>query len=221
MKRVLIFSDSLALPREKPERTVLEDTYPYLLKKHFEVYQFSKGGGLVTDLQEQAHYYKNYSPDILILQCGIVDCAPRAYSLREEYLFKLFKPLSFIRNVISHTITTRKLRRYRRKTWTHINDYRTIITNIIKIFPNTACYALSILPANTEYESLVPGISENITRYNMILKEIFNNNLIDLSDITKMGGVMSDYHHLNEKGHMIAYQKIMQQINVNQSIKEK
>ena len=87
-KRILILSDSLALPRNKPETTVVEDTYPYLLKNHFEVYQCSIGGGMVEDLLKQSFYFSQFQPDIVILLSGIVDCAPIAYSFREESLFK-------------------------------------------------------------------------------------------------------------------------------------
>ena len=74
MKRILLLTDSLAMPREEPELTLYEDTYPYLLRKKYEVFQFSKGGGLMKEFVEQTFYYNQYRPDVVILQIGIVDC---------------------------------------------------------------------------------------------------------------------------------------------------
>lgn len=83
MKRVLILSDSLALARTKPEICLYEDTYPAFLKKGFEVHQVSIGGATSADLLKQVHYHKSFNPDVVILQVGIVDCAPRFISRKE------------------------------------------------------------------------------------------------------------------------------------------
>lgn len=161
MRRIVILSDSLALPRCEPEVTEVEDTYPYLLKDSFEVFQFSKGGGVIRELREQAHYYRQYKPDIVLIQSGIVDCAPRAYSYKEEKLFEYVRPLRIIRKLLSKTITTRKLRKLRTKTWTCANDFKSECELIVNQFDKAKCYALSILPACDNYENLVPGIKKN------------------------------------------------------------
>lgn len=212
-KRILILSDSLALPRNKPETTFVEDTYPYLLKNHFEVYQCSIGGGLVGDLLKQSFYYSQYQPDIVILQSGIVDCAPRAYSMREESMFKYYKVFGLVRNVLSKTITTRKIRSIRKKVWTKLKDYKSGLNGIIKYFPDATFYALSILPASEDYENLVPGINKNVNLYNNVLKDIFDTNFISLSEIPS-NGIMSDYHHLTKEGHMFVYQKIVKALGL-------
>lgn len=207
-KRILILSDSLALPRNKPEITFVEDTYPYLLKNQFEVYQCSIGGGLSSDLLKQSFYYGQYQPDIVILQSGIVDCAPRAYSIREETLFKQFKIFGFFRTLLSRTITTRRLRSIRKKVWTKLKDYKNEINGIIQYFPKAEFFALSILPACDDYEKLVPGINNNVNAYNNVLKDIFDTKYINLSEIPQ-NGVMSDYHHLTKEGHLFVYQEII------------
>lgn len=207
MERIVILSDSLALPRTSPEVTKVEDTYPYLLRHNYEVFQFSKGGGVIHELREQAHYYCQYEPDYVILQSGIVDCAPRAYTFKEEKVFELFRPIRAFRRILSKTITTRKLRRIRRKAWTKIGDYKNECRLIVAQFPNAKCFALSILPACEEYEKIVPGITKNINAYNDVLKEVFGSRFIDLSEIPA-DGVMSDYHHLNKKGQMFVQERI-------------
>ena len=213
-KRIVILSDSLALPRDTPEVTLVEDTYPYLLKEKYDVYQFSKGGGVIRELREQAHYYRQYHPDIVILQSGIVDCAPRAYSYREEKVFELFRIIRVIRRILSNTITTRKLRSIRRKVWTPANTFKKECESIIAQFPEAQCFAISIIPASVEYEKLVPGVSKNIERYNKILKEAFGKRLIDLTCLPKEC-IMSDYHHLSKSGQTYVAERIMDVISNN------
>jgi lysophospholipase L1-like esterase len=72
---------------------------------------------------------------------------------------------------------------------------------------------LGILSAPDEYNIKVPGISENITRYNKILKEVFGDFFIDTNDITP-DCLMSDFHHLNKKGHAAIFEKIQSKINL-------
>ena len=62
-KRILIISDSLALPRSKPEEVLYEDTYPFMLRRDYEVFQISFGGGIIKEIVHQAHYYLPYKPD--------------------------------------------------------------------------------------------------------------------------------------------------------------
>ena len=96
MKKLLLITDSLGLPRLFPEKTEYEDTYPNLLKKHFIIMQYSKGGGTIIELYEQTGYFKAFEPDVIILQSGIVDCAPRPYPYwlqqmsKYSYLYLLF-----------------------------------------------------------------------------------------------------------------------------------
>lgn len=114
MKRIILFTDSLALPRMVPEVTSYEDTYPYLLRKEFEVFQYSRGGTRIVDLSDQAPYYQQYKPDCVIIQSGIVDCAPRAFSWNEELFMQSNICGKAIRKLLSLTITTKQLRDFRK-----------------------------------------------------------------------------------------------------------
>ena len=92
MKRsllVCLYGDSLSLPRPSDGIRHFE-TYPELLRDaletiHFDcrvaLYNRSKGGVPISDLYKQyvhdSPYFRNDSPAILLIQCGIVDCAPR------------------------------------------------------------------------------------------------------------------------------------------------
>ncbi len=217
MKRVVILSDSLALPREEPEVTFVEDTYPFLLKADYEVFQFSKGGGLIHELREQAHYYRQYKPDIVLLQCGIVDCGCRAFSRKEELFFQSNIIGRLIRRVIAETLTTKRLRNWRKKSWTTPKEFTNNCKRIIDVFDGSTVYALSILPISDDYEAKVPGIRKKSEEYNAILHNCFGNRYIDLSDIPS-DCIMSDYHHLNKTGHKFVAKKIMETLTSNTCI---
>lgn len=200
MKRIVLFTDSLAMPREEPEITYFEDTYPYLLRKDYEVFQFSKGGGIMGEFVEQTFYYNQYKPDIIILQIGIVDCGPRAFSKTEEAIFQSNRVLSLIRRILSKTGISKKIRNFRQLSWTSVESYRRGCEFFKTKFPQAKVYALSIIPPSDSYEKKVPGISKKIEKYNNILKDVFKENLIDLSSIPAEG-IMSDHHHLTKVGH--------------------
>ncbi len=211
MERIVLFTDSLALPRKVPEMTSIEDTYPYLLKKNFDVYQFSKGGCLISELLEQTFYYSQYRPDYVILQCGIVDCAPRAFSWSEESFLRLTRIGRLLRKAISITITTKRIRNFRRKSWTELKSFECLCNAFVNQFDGIPVYALSILPATSEYELQVPGISKKIKEYNIVLSRVFGDRLIDLSGIP-VEGIMSDHHHLTQEGHIYVYESIMDKL---------
>lgn len=211
MKRIVLFTDSLAMPRDEPEITFYEDTYPCLLRMDFEVFQFSKGGGLMSEFVEQTFYYNQYRPDIIILQIGIVDCGPRAFSKLEESIFRSNKVFRLIRRIISKIGLSKKIRNIRKLSWTSRKDYRQGCEFFMSKFPNAKVYALSIVPPSDDYEKQVPGISRKIRDYNGILMDVFKQNLIDLSRIPE-DGIMSDHHHLTKQGHRYVYECIMRTI---------
>ena len=208
MKRLLIFSDSLGLPRNTPEVTLYEDTYPFLLRKNFEVFQFSKGGGLITDFVEQSWYYVQYKPDILLLQMGIVDCGPRAFSKGEEAIFSSVFFLRGLRRLLSRYRVSRMIRNVRKKSWTKPKIFRKSCESLIEMFPDASVFALSIIHSSPSYEKQVPGITDKISQYNEILKEVFGDHYIDLKEIPSLG-IMSDHHHLTKEGHRYIYDMIL------------
>ncbi|MCE9540508.1 MAG: SGNH/GDSL hydrolase family protein, partial [Bacteroidetes bacterium] len=87
--KILIMSDSLALAREKPEKVFYEETWPAFLKrKGHDVLPICIGGATSDDLLRQVAYHKPFLPDIVIIQVGIVDCAPRHFTQLEILLLR-------------------------------------------------------------------------------------------------------------------------------------
>lgn len=213
MQKLLIISDSVAAARHEPEVTYWEDTYAYLLSSEYCVYQHSVGGARVNELDEAClAYLRQFRPDIVILQCGIVDCAPRAYKWIEERIFEAFWLPRKIRNLVSKTITTRKLRSLRRVVYTPLNHFKACCQEIHDTFPDSQVYCIGILPPSEKYEEVNPGITLNVQKYNEALKLVFADRYIDMTKIPQEG-IMSDLHHLSKTGHQYVYEQIKKALN--------
>ncbi|CAG0952907.1 MAG: SGNH/GDSL hydrolase family protein [Bacteroidetes bacterium] len=217
--RVVFLTDSLSLPRDIPEKVSYEETFVYLLKKEYpniEFIQFAYGGATISDLRNQADYLKSFSPNVLILQAGIVDCAPRTTTRFESDFISRIPLLSklIFRMLRNNASSIRKIRRI---TYTNPRSFEENLKKINSMFNGSRVYAIGILPASLNYERKVPGITSNILLFNEKLKSVFRNNFIDTSDFDE-SYVMSDFFHLNKKGHLSIYKKLNSIINVNSQI---
>lgn len=212
-KRVLILSDSLALPRHIPENVAYEDTWVELLRSQHEdflIHQLSIGGATIDRLWGQYFYYKNFLPDICIIQCGIVDCSPRAFTQFEQYVINSNRVTRKLGNIIIPKIKG-FLRKNRYIQLTPEAKFR----SMLELFEaeKMTTLVVGIIPAPDEYNKKVPGISENITCYNNILSDVFGNSYIDTNDV-KPDCLMSDFHHLNRKGHAAIFERIESKIKL-------
>ncbi|MCX2745192.1 SGNH/GDSL hydrolase family protein [Mangrovivirga sp. M17] len=211
VKRILVLTDSLGLPRELPETCEFEDTWPYLLKEKFLVHQVSIGGGTINDLFRQVSYHKMFKPDIVIIQSGIVDCAPRSLN---HFELDFIKRVPFISNIILKLIkkNSKILRKVRGVRYTPPKEFQKKLSQIKMILNDSEIYPLSILPSSEDYEKKVPGITHSIAKYNSILKELYLDKFIDLNDIPREF-IMSDSIHLNSKGQKYIYELILERLS--------
>ncbi len=72
MKKMLIITDSLGLPRPKPEIVEYNDTWVKKISIYYDVWQYSSGGATISDLYSQIEYHKMFNPDIVLIQSGIL-----------------------------------------------------------------------------------------------------------------------------------------------------
>ena len=206
--KILVLGDSLCLPRNEPEKVNLWQTWPYLLKinNDFEVIQLGIGGATIKNLYEQSSYYFPSEPDIVIIQVGIVDCAPRALGNLEKEIINSNRLLSYL---FHHLLPTKFMRRIRKKTYTNSSDFSSYILKIKNRFSNSKIIWIGIVPVSGDYEKTVPGISGNIIKYNKIIEEkLICNNIFCSTDAIPLDGIMSDHHHLSSIGHEWIFQKI-------------
>ena len=197
-RRILIVTDSLGFPRKEPEFVSYENTYVARLKErfpHFDFIHLGRGGATIIELFEMAWYYQEtLCPDIVFIQSGIVDCAPRALTLGENRLLSL---LPLIRKPVFYVVRRlgRFLRFVRKITYTSPEFFSKYVQRFNDAFDNV--YWIGILPASDGYEAKLSGVSENIFKFNQILSchKFISTSKVEVSD------VMSDFHHPNTAGH--------------------
>lgn len=206
--RVLILTDSLSLPRRYKKSIIkYEDTYVEMLKKENPNIQFIHvgiGGATITRLHQLAKYYVFSNPHYVILQCGIVDCAPRSLS---EFELLLFGKLRLLRLIFPFTKILRKIRKI---SYTSPTLFQKTLKDIKNEFKDAKIVSIGILPGQPDYEKILPGVTRNINDYNKILEscEIY----IDNSDFP-LDGIIEDYHHLSKEGHVEIFHRIQKLID--------
>lgn len=201
--RVLIFTDSLALARSTPEICSHQSTWPELLKREGHmVHQVSIGGATTTDILNQVHYHLSFNPDVVILQAGIVDCAPRFMSKVE---LGVCRRIPFVGKPIIQLMNTANIRKLRNLTYVSKTTFESNVSKIIRFFDGIPVLILGIISATDEYEKQLPGVGENIIAYNKILGKF--DNFMTMQEVDR-SCLMSDFHHINAKGHEVIFRKI-------------
>jgi hypothetical protein len=214
MKKALILSDSLALPRMQPEMVRADRTWPFLLREAYpDVYfhQVSIGGISLGDLRRQAAYYEPLLPSLVVVQQGIVDCAPRALGNLAQFFVGEFRILSKIsRRCLPPVLPF--LRKHRRIVRTSPRAFDREIEALKRIFDGIPILWVGIVPARKLLEDRVPGISRNIEIYDGIIGRNLAGGHLSMEGMPDEG-VMSDHHHLNEIGHSYIFCRVREGIN--------
>lgn len=203
----MILSDSVALPRLKPELCLFENTWPELLRNYgYCVHQVSIGGATSIDLLRQVDYHQSFNPDFVIVQAGIVDCSPRFMSKLE---LEVTRKIPLLGKMIIKSLNKKWVRKFRKLTYVKPARFNVSIKNIKAKF-ECPTFFLGIISPSKEFEFQLPGIVSNVKLYNTFLSQ--TGMYIPLDGIED-GGVMSDFHHINKEGHKIIFQKIIQALN--------
>lgn len=206
-----MITDSLGLPRKSGDELVpFENTWVNLLKKNYDVHHVSIGGATIYQLYEQIKYNELFQPDLVIVQSGIVDCAPRAFKMAEK---QLLASIPIIKNIFNKVAERygKKIRNARNVTYTKPELFKLYINKIQNDFKNKPVLFVGIVPASAEYEKAVQGITKNIELFNSILKKEAGDNFIDTSVFIN-DHVLSDFHHLSSSGNQLLFDKISQKI---------
>lgn len=206
--KLLLITDSLGLPRNTPELVKYNETWCGILSNEFDIHQCSIGGGTISKLLSQLEYLKMYEPDRIIIQSGIVDCAPRALSEVENYLLNKYKLTSKLLRWGSGRLIP--LLRKRGKTYTSIDKFQRAVKRFKSEF-GEKLYWIGIVPPSKDYEKKIPGISKNILAYNQLLKKELGHNLIDITRL-KSDCIMPDFIHLNTRGNRCLAEQIIARI---------
>lgn len=213
--KILLLTDSLGLPRFNPEVCLLEKTWPYLLKaENYDVLQCSIGGATSYELYNQSKYYKACPCNAVIIQVGIVDCVPRFVGILEK---EIIKKIPYVGGKILGVLNSKIVRKVRNMSYVSSGDFEKNLLKLINNFPKSTQFYFVEIIGGVDYEKKLEGVSIKIFEYNQILKSLPNSTLIQFStdNIT-----MSDYHHLNEKGHENLYKMINQALSSEKKLKK-
>ncbi len=207
MRKLLIFTDSLSLPRSHPQVVTHPETWPEMLRKEgFEVCLSAIGGATLKDLQKQLFYFQNDAYfDAVIVQSGIVDCAPRFV---KKWELKILQSIPFLGKKILSCLNKNWVRQARNITYHSPGKFSQSVRTFEDAFSCPVVF-LGILPATEAYENTLPGITKNIDAYNQILSSA--KHFVSLNTIPTEG-IMSDHHHLNTKGHQFVKEKVCEKL---------
>jgi acyl-CoA thioesterase-1 len=204
MTSIVIVGDSLAFNR--PDSLNNEQRWPALLREKlsgYKVNNLSMGSSTSNRFKKLPKSLLS-ADDILIVQIGVVDCAPRLFNRFENKVISILpKPLS------KKVIAFFKKRRVQSSARAYVDPLK-FENNLLRLFnkyKDTAIYYIKILPASTKYMSSNPAVSKAIDQYNSIIDVCankfpkvqlisFNNQNID--DLT-----LEDGYHLNASGHLL------------------
>ena len=231
--RIVVLGDSLCLPRITEEETIeWEDTWPKILETHLrkldkntEVINCGRRSRRITsilgtDFTEDILLKK---PNYVIFQIGVVDAAPRIFSLREKALLnKKFFPWRLKQWLIAE----RKKQRSKiisknpmAKVYTTPEEFKkSLYLFSEKLFnnylQNIKVVFIPILAHLDTMEEKSPGYSNNIELYNDILSQycqvkshIFLSSTIPFT-LEKQLFCMDGYH-LSKKGNYQLAQHIL------------
>ncbi len=231
-ERLVILSDSLSMPR--PDESLLyEETYPYLLQQELgnnvEVINRGKRANTIQEQSLDQCVYDDiifFYPKYVVIQLGIVDCAPRLFSKRfGKYVIGNIKPL-FLREFVIKQFSKRRIfftKHFPRQyvpisKFSYWYDY---LLNVVKEFGSTPIL-VNIARTSPENDRRSYGFIQHINKYNKIIEEAahrYNAILIDMYAVSETSDVLlDDGIHYNKLGSKILAKEIAIAIKRNQSL---
>ena len=161
---------------------------------------------------------KQFLPDMIILQVGIVDCAPRALTKTQ---MAVISRMGFAGKVLHKFITKHyaAITSRRNITYTSQERFHQNLRYLRDEFANIPVFAIAIGRPNEGYVRKSPKIAQRTTQYNEIIKSTFGTTFIDpyenLSINTLNNIYMTDFHHLNQLGHEIVASKVVEKLRID------
>lgn len=214
-------------------------TYPELLiaalasnipGKKFYLYNRSTGGATIDILYDSyindCSYFGLKKSQIIIIQCGVVDCAPRPIPKKTRNL--LGKLHGRIRTPISKFLhLLRPLLLGSGIFWrlTDEGQFSTLLSRWLDHAEHNYnhVYVINIAPTTRATSSHSPGLEDSINSYNELIKSAVGKrtgvSLIDANSvISKSNGIedfiaKSDGHHINMRGHRL-YADLITQLEI-------
>lgn len=231
MRKIVIIADSLCLPRPQDQGDIpFEATYPYQLdiklRSEFGsasalVVEKGKRGRTVSEVvADWTEYVTLRKPDVVVMQVGIVDCAPRIFTPRQQIFVEGIR-FQLLKNLVLAVV-----KKYRRqiiksfpdRTYTNPDIFRQKLYEIVGLAERDNVKNLIIVniitpPDDFEYRS--PGAQANVSKYNQIIDKVSNDmktkkmiTVVNVDEEFHKGGRLNDYilsdgHHLSVQGNKV------------------
>ena len=215
LKRILIIGDSNCIPlylKKKNQNVSFNEIYISKLKKKFPGAYYSEviWGGITTSMliNYSINYYKNWQPEIIIVHSGVNDVKTQLFSDNtNQKIFKLLKIFNIKqKDLKSKLFYNPKFVRYSDKSKVKLSELIFEINKLKNNFKNAYIIWIGV-HSNFKIDKERPNTFRNIKKYNQAIKEIFKGNFID-NDFSN-NCFRKDGYHLNKKGHLSLYKKIL------------
>lgn len=243
---IQLYGDSLSMPRVKPLtryyetyqellldrlRTVLSDRKVYLYTRSHPGTPISS---LYSEYKQDLSYFGNENQEILLIHCGIVDCAPRPIPSVLRALIS-HAPVKIREKIIKVIHDRRAWLLSRGFTWrvTKIDQFKRIYWEWLSLAIKNSSFVVvvNIAPTIPDMEKHSPGLSSSIKLYNQIIYDtvqkinfptlfLFDAYNEILSHPEKLVNFIdpNDGHHLTREGHQLyadSLSKIIQNMRPN------
>jgi hypothetical protein len=236
---IRLYGDSLSMPREA-EGIRYFDCFGELLAASLRkalsgtevsLYNRSYSGPRITDIYETCRadtfFFGSDGNDIAILQCGIVDCAPRPVPPKIRSIVARLP--GALRNLIVSFIHRNRASMLRSGLIWRVTPPQAFTVSMIEtlklMLPSfSRVYVINIAPTTAGTEAHSPGLSESIDQYNRLIKDSIaavgspNIRLIDVhSAILSQAQPIEQYvsqvdgHHITVRAHQLYAGLILEQ----------
>lgn len=228
--KLLIVADSMAMPRSG---VFYEDTWVYSIKKKFvdiDVIEKVKRASTSRRLREEggdgilepkgADLLEFYTPDYVLMQLGVADCAPRLFNSDRLFTKVLHQIPSKITNLFINYI---KVKRGRKAIYAYVNieEFKNNIINYLdraQKLKVKSIFAIEIGEVSSEINEKSPEFRKQIESYNRVLHEL--SDLYDFFIVIPTGlttenitNYSIDGYHLNANGQKFLSKVIIDSIS--------
>lgn len=214
--RILCIGDSLGLPREG---VTYEDTWFYKLQKYFSKHefleQFERKLHITKALDNFYSYYVFYPSDIIIIQLGICDCAPR-YIIEEKLSTRIIQTIFYKLGLLKLFWKIVKLRkRSPHRVDTPIHIFSDNMNRLISNFINHGVKHIILVKIGHAAESVLNRniyINENINKYNREIEHIkakYPQKIVIVNPLEKIDeNYYVDGYHCNAQGMDVVFSSL-------------
>lgn len=229
--KILIAGDSLSMSRYVDD-IQFEEIYPIIV-------QLNCPGVLVVNGSERSNssrrivtdnycdeYLRPLIPDCVVIQIGIVDCAPRVFTDAEKRLLSIMGRIPvvrFIANLIVKLGSMYRLPITRKRMLTTVSSeefYKNLcdfVEEIYRINPGCQLVMINIVCPGEKIKERSYGVMSSALKYNQILEEVASNykaEIIDLYTFTQEHpeALLQDGYHIGKLAHRFIYDNLKKRI---------